>query len=281
MDFFTIYEIYQKLFMSGTVSGYVTAARVLGGLLVVIELSRKMMISFSSTGKVITESKDWLSPHDFYRSLGILALAVLSPEILKALDYLLSALMIEGVTGMTQSVDNVAAIFEAANNEIPSGANETLGASVLRYFRNLTGMFSLSNILTSGVLNALLFIIESFIYPIFLAERFFFMGLIRLFFPLIIVFSIYEPTRKYALNIVKMYARWWLVIVPFLFVNVFTDILKHGFIDMLVLDQSNAFASAAITMNKNMLNNVVLVFAIIIKIKLYKRSIPFMKELIE
>ena len=71
----------------------------------------------------------------------------------------------------------------------------------------------------------LLKILDFLIYPVFLAERYFFMGLIKIFVPLMIALSIFDKTKDYIYNVFKMYARYYLVIIPYAFVVVFANTL--------------------------------------------------------
>ena len=113
---------------------------------------------------------------------------------------------------------------------------------------------------------------------IFLAERYFFMGLIKIFVPLMIALSIFDKTKDYIYNVFKMYARYYLVIIPYAFVVVFANTL---FDTMTVLiTPVSAIDPSSMAISGGLMVILALILVIVIKIKLFKVSMPFMKELI-
>jgi hypothetical protein len=121
-------------------------------------------------------------------------------------------------------------------------------------------------------------ILDFLIYPVFLAERYFFMGLIKIFVPLMIALSIFDKTKDYIYNVFKMYARYYLVIIPYAFVVVFANTL---FDTMTVLiTPVSSIDPANMAISGGLMVVLALILVIIIKIKLFKVSMPFMKELI-
>jgi len=124
----------------------------------------------------------------------------------------------------------------------------------------------------------LLKILDFLIYPVFLAERYFFMGLIKLFVPLMIALSIFDKTKDYIYNVFKMYARYYLVIIPYAFVVVFANTL---FDTMTVIMEPVSMGPGSMAISGGLMVILALILVIIIKIKLFKMSMPFMKELIK
>jgi hypothetical protein len=122
-------------------------------------------------------------------------------------------------------------------------------------------------------------ILDFLIYPVFLAERYFFMGLIKIFVPLMIALSIFDKTKDYIYNVFKMYARYYLVIIPYAFVVVFANTL---FDTMTVLmTPVSSVDPGGMAISAGLMVVLALILVIVIKIKLFKVSMPFMKELIK
>jgi hypothetical protein len=122
-------------------------------------------------------------------------------------------------------------------------------------------------------------ILDFLIYPVFLAERYFFMGLIKIFVPLMIALSIFDKTKDYIYNVFKMYARYYLVIIPYAFVVVFANTLFDTMTVLIAPVSSLDPANMAIS--GGLMVVLALILVIVIKIKLFKVSMPFMKELIK
>jgi hypothetical protein len=104
------------------------------------------------------------------------------------------------------------------------------------------------------------------------------MGLIKIFIPLMIALSIFDKTKDYIYNVFKMYARYYLVIIPYSFVVVFANTL---FDIMTVIMPVPPVDPSSMAISGGLLVILALILVIVIKIKLFKVSMPFMKELIK
>ena len=74
-----------------------------------------------------------------------------------------------------------------------------------------------------------------------------------------------------------MYARYYLVIIPYAFVVVFANTL---FDTMTVIMPVSSVGPESMAISGGLMVILALILVIIIKIKLFKVSMPFMKELI-
>lgn len=75
------------------------------------------------------------------------------------------------------------------------------------------------------MVSVFLWLLDLFIYPLFLAERFFLLGIMQAFFPLIISLSVFEKFRTLAYNFFKLYAGVYMMVPAFFLVNVFVNII--------------------------------------------------------
>jgi hypothetical protein len=103
------------------------------------------------------------------------------------------------------------------------------------------------------------------------------MGLIKIFIPLMIALSIFDKMKDYIYNVFKMYARYYLVIIPYAFVVVFANTL---FDIMTVIMPVSTIDPGSMAISGGLMVILALILVIVIKIKLFKVSMPFMKELI-
>jgi len=271
-------KVYKAMFAGGL--GYlVIVSKSIGAFILVLTLWKSFFKSFSKTGKVFSEGDEGFSPYTLIRMLGLLLLVGFSTQILDIFDSACAMLETEALKGFTNKPDlvNVSSLPVT-----PPPANESAIDGVLRKMGEVVNMMnpaSWTGGAYSQITQFLLKILDFLIYPVFLAERYFFMGLIKIFVPLMIALSIFDKTKDYIYNVFKMYARYYLVIIPYAFVVVFANTLFDTMTILITPVASGVSGSTVIS--SGLLVVLALILVIIIKIKLFKVSMPFMKELIK
>ena len=270
-------KVYKAMFSGGL--GYlVIVSKSIGAFILVLELWKSFFKSFTKNGKVFSEGDDGFSPYALIRMLALLLLVVFSTQILDFFDSVCAMVETEALKGFSNKPD----LFTvSAPTVTPPPANESAINGVLRKMGEVVNMMNPSS-WTGGaythITQFLLKILDFLIYPVFLAERYFFMGLIKLFVPLMIALSIFDKTKDYIYNVFKMYARYYLVIIPYAFVVVFANTL---FDTMTVIMEPVSMGPGSMAISGGLMVILALILVIIIKIKLFKMSMPFMKELIK
>jgi len=182
-----------------------------------------------------------------------------------------------------KSFNNKPDLFTVSSFPVtPPPANESAIDGVLRKIGEVVNMMNPSS-WTGGayshITQFLLKILDFLIYPVFLAERYFFMGLIKIFIPLMIALSIFDKTKDYIYNVFKMYARYYLVIIPYAFVVVFANTLFDTM--TVIMTPVSSIDPGGMAISGGLMVVLALILVIVIKIKLFKVSMPFMKELIK
>src|SRR5665648_689324 len=270
-------KVYKSMFAGGL--GYlVIVSKSIGAFILVLTLWKSFFKSFSKTGKVFSEGDEGFSPYTLFRMLGLLLLVGVSTQILDIFDSACAMVESEALKGFNQKPE----FFDvSAVPVIPPPANESAIDGVLRKIGEVANMMNPSS-WTGGaythITQFMLKILDFLIYPVFLAERYFFMGLIKIFVPLMIALSIFEKSKDYIYNVFKMYARYYLVIIPYAFVIIFANTL---FDTMTVLMPVSGIGPGSMAISSGLLVVLALILVIVIKIKLFKVSMPFMKELIK
>jgi hypothetical protein len=271
-------KVYKAMFAGG-LNYLVIVSKSIGALILVLSLWKSFFRSFSKTGKVFSEGDEGFSPYTLFRMLGLLLLVSFSTQILDVFDSACAMVEGEALKGFNNKPD----LFTVSSFPVtPPPANESAIDGVLRKIGEVVNMMNPSS-WTGGayshVTQFLLKILDFLIYPVFLAERYFFMGLIKIFIPLMIALSIFDKTKDYIYNVFKMYARYYLVIIPYAFVVVFANTLFDTMTVLIAPVSSLDPANMAIS--GGLMVILALILVIIIKIKLFKVSMPFMKELIK
>jgi len=271
-------KVYKTMF-AGDLGYLVIVSKSIGAFILVLSLWKSFFRSFSKTGKVFSEGEEGFSPYTLFRMLGLLLLVSFSTQILDVFDSACAMVEGEALKGFNNNPD----LFSvSAPNVTPPPANESAIDGVLRKIGEVVNMMNPSS-WTGGaythITQFLLKILDFLIYPVFLAERYFFMGLIKIFVPLMIALSIFDKTKDYIYNVFKMYARYYLVIIPYAFVVVFANTL---FDTMTVLiTPVSAIGPGSMAISGGLMVILALILVIVIKIKLFKMSMPFLKELIK
>jgi hypothetical protein len=271
-------KVYKSMFAGGL--GYlVIVSKSIGAFILVLTLWKSFFRSFSKTGKVFSEGDEGFSPYTLFRMLGLLLLVGFSTQILDVFDSACAMVESEALKGFNNKPD----MFTVSSFPVtPPPANESAIDGVLRKIGEVVNMMNPSS-WTGGaythITQFMLKILDFLIYPVFLAERYFFMGLIKIFVPLMIALSIFDKTKDYIYNVFKMYARYYLVIIPYAFVVVFANTL---FDTMTVLmTPVSSIDPGGMAISGGLMVVLALILVIVIKIKLFKVSMPFMKELIK
>ena len=271
-------KVYKAMFAGGL--GYlVIVSKSIGAFILVLTLWKSFFRSFSKSGKVFSEGDEGFSPYTLFRMLGLLLLVGFSTQILDVFDSACAMVESEALKGFNNKPD----MFTVSSFPVtPPPANESAIDGVLRKIGEVVNMMNPSS-WTGGaythITQFMLKILDFLIYPVFLAERYFFMGLIKIFVPLMIALSIFDKTKDYIYNVFKMYARYYLVIIPYAFVVVFANTL---FDTMTVLmTPVSSVDPGGMAISAGLMVVLALILVIVIKIKLFKVSMPFMKELIK
>ena len=271
-------KVYKSMFAGGL--GYlVIISKSIGAFILFLTLWKSFFRSFSKTGKVFSEGDEGFSPYTLFRMLGLLLLVGFSTQILDVFDSACAMVESEALKGFNNKPD----MFTVSSFTVtPPPANESAIDGVLRKIGEVVNMMNPSS-WTGGaythITQFMLKILDFLIYPVFLAERYFFMGLIKIFVPLMIALSIFDKTKDYIYNVFKMYARYYLVIIPYAFVVVFANTLFDTMTVLIAPVSSIDPANMAIS--GGLMVVLALILVIVIKIKLFKVSMPFMKELIK
>jgi hypothetical protein len=271
-------KVYKSMF-AGDLGYLVIISKSIGAFILVLTLWKSFFRSFSKTGKVFSEGDEGFSPYTLFRMLGLLLLVGFSTQILDIFDSACAMVESEALKGFNNKPD----MFTVSSFPVtPLPANESSIDGVLRKIGEVVNMMNPSS-WTGGaythITQFMLKILDFLIYPVFLAERYFFMGLIKIFVPLMIALSIFDKTKDYIYNVFKMYARYYLVIIPYAFVVVFANTLFDTMTVLIAPVSSIDPANMAIS--GGLMVVLALILVIVIKIKLFKVSMPFMKELIK
>ena len=223
-----------------------------------------------SEGAVSNEGYTWgLSPGDLVKNFVVVLLVIFSTQILGYFDGILVA-----IEDQYRNTAPALIPLQFQDLQIEEDVNfveaGTKALSML-YEYLVTPLYPMKVI--AFILGLFLWIMDLFIYPLFLAERFFLLGLMQAFFPLVISLAVFEKFREMGYRFFKLYAAVYMIVPAFFLVNVFVNLLYEeintNFWGNLLGDGADSGIFAPLVQLGS------IGFIVFLKFKLYRRAISF------
>ncbi len=247
----------------------ITGMKTLAVLFFLINILKKY-----NEGIVDKEGYTWgLSPGDLAKNFAVIILVIFSTQVLGVFDSILVAIE-------TQYRDTAPALLPLQLQDIDIeqdvGALEAAKkAMALLYEALVTPLFGVK--ILSFIISLFLWVLYLFIYPLFLAERYFLLGIMQAFFPLVISLAVFEKFRSLAYTFFKLYAGVYMLVPAFFLVNIFvnnlySEINTNFWSNLLGSSTNNGTIKILIEMGS-------IAFIVFLKFKLYKRATSFVFRL--
>tara|TARA_R110002049_G_scaffold69023_3_gene178868 strand:- start:3647 stop:4489 length:843 start_codon:yes stop_codon:yes gene_type:complete len=247
----------------------ITGMKTLAVLFFLINILKKY-----NEGVANNEGYTWgLTPAELAKNFAVIIIVIFSSQVLGVFDSILVAVE-------SQYRDTAPALLPLQMQEIDIeqdvGAIEAAKkAMALLYEALVTPLFGLK--ILAFIIGLFLWLMDLFIYPLFLAERFFLLGIMQAFFPLIISLAVFEKFRSLAYNFFKLYAGVYMLVPAFFLVNVFvnflyTELNTNFWSSLFGTDWGSQFFAPVIQLGS-------IGFIVFLKFKLYRRAISFTLKL--
>jgi len=214
-----------------------------------------------------------LSPGELAKNFAVVLLVIFSTQILSVFDGILVAIE-------TRYRDTAPALLPLQLMDIDIeqdvGALEAAKkAMALLYEALVTPLYPVKVI--SFVMGLFMWVLDLFIYPLFLAERYFLLGIMQAFFPLVISLAVFEKFRSMAYNFFRLYAAVYMLVPAFFLVNVFVNNLYAEI-------NTNFWSNLLGTATDNGIIQIIveagsIAFIVFLKFKLYARATSFTLKL--
>ena len=210
-----------------------------------------------------------LTPTELIKNFIIVILVIFSSQVLEVFDTILVA--IEGQYRNT-APSLLPLQLQDVEIEGDTGGLEAASKGLALLYEALTSpLFGLK--ILAFILSVFLWLLDLFIYPLFLAERFFLLGIMQAFFPLVISLAVFEKFRSMAYTFFRLYAAVYMLVPAFFLVNVFVNALYTEFttnlwVNLFGFDFGSSFFAPIIELGT-------IGFIVFLKFKLYKRATSF------
>ncbi len=225
-------------------------------------------------GVANNEGYTWgLTPQELAKNFAVVILVIFSTQVLDVFDGILVAIE-------SQYRDTAPALLPLQMNDVDlekdvGALDAAKKAMSMLYEALVTPLYGLK--MLAYIMSVFLWLLDLFIYPLFLAERYFLLGICQAFFPLVISLAVFEKFRTLAYNFFKLYAAVYMLVPAFFLVNVFinslyTEINTNFWENLFGTDWgSNLFAP--------LLEFGSVGFIVLLKFKLYRRASTFIFKL--
>jgi hypothetical protein len=248
-------------FMSYTIGGM----KFLAVLFFLINIVKKYY-----EGGASREGVTWgLTPTELIKNFAVVLVVIFSTQVLDAFDSILVA-----IEGQYRGTAPILLPLELQDIEVEEdlGLLDATTKAMGILYEWLTTPFLGIRMIALG-LGLFLWMLDLFIYPMFLAERYFLLGIMQAFFPLVISMAVFEKFRDMGYRFFKLYAAVYMIVPAFFLVNVFVnelykEITKNFWPNLFGTDFGSELFAPVIELAG-------VGFIILIKFKLYKRASTF------
>ncbi len=248
-------------FMSYTIGGM----KFLAVLFFLINIVKKYY-----EGGASREGVTWgLTPTELIKNFAVVLVVIFSTQVLDAFDSILVA-----IEGQYRGTAPVLLPLELQDIEVEEdiGLLDATTKAMGILYEWLTTPF-LGIRMIAMALGLFLWMLDLFIYPMFLAERYFLLGIMQAFFPLVISMAVFEKFRDMGYRFFKLYAAVYMIVPAFFLVNVFVnelykEITENFWPNLFGTDFGSELFAPVIELAG-------VGFIILIKFKLYKRASTF------
>lgn len=259
--------------LTNNFKGLTTFAQAMGAIVIITHTSSKMFKAFSSTGKVF--DKDGLTPYDILLPFALIMLIAFLNPIFKGIESISELILLNSSEELKNLTEKISMLI--VEDEKEAFQNLKWYNKLLEYGKNSVASFS--DFLFGNVFRAILWIVDLLIIPVWYITRYFHLMVFKFFGPIIIALSVFEQTKTWAINLMKVFARAALAIIPLYFVQVISVYLQDTLPSMI-----NTFlmegSGGAMMLTKGGYLNVIMFFLIIVKGKLCKESFAIMDKII-
>lgn len=221
-------------------------------------------------GAVSSDGYTWgLSPAELIKNFVVVLVVIFSTQVLGFFDGILVAIEME-----YRNTAPALLPLQLQEMEIEEDINFVEAGTKARsmlYEYLVTPFYPMK--VVAFILGIFLWVMDLFIYPLFLAERYFLLGLMQAFFPLVISMAVFEKFREMGYRFFKLYAAVYMIVPAFFLVNVFVNLLYEEINTNFWGNLLGTGPESGVFAPIIQLGSVG--FIVFLKFKLYRRAISF------
>ncbi|MAU17129.1 MAG: hypothetical protein CMH46_16500 [Muricauda sp.] len=214
-----------------------------------------------------------LTPTELAKNFAVVILVIFSDQVLGVFDNILVGIETQY---RNTAPDLVPLQLQDISIEEDTGLLDAASKGLALLYEALVSPFYGMRIL-AFIISVFLWLLDLFIYPLFLAERFFLLGIMRAFFPLVISLAVFEKFRGLAYSFFKLYAAVYMLVPAFFLVNIFinalyTELTTDFWVNLFGTDYGSTVFAPLVELGT-------IGFIVFLKFKLYRRATSFSLKL--
>lgn len=260
-DYQLVHSVYESLF-DERVFQVISGVKLLCICLLLMHFYIKFFAS--TTHKDKASLLNPLSPWDIFKGIGILLAVVSYDYLLMGLDSILAA--IEGEYRSFASTPKLGVLDDMSVDALTEDKPGNWTASVISIAAKIGDVLQNPASLVLKLVETIAAFLDLVMYAVFLTERFFFLGVLRVLGALAIACSVIEKLEKWFWSWLSTYTVFWLLAIPLMLANLFTNRLYENL--------SLAFPDSIPGMMGvgSMVRIIVVFFIVWVKLRVYRKS---------
>lgn len=259
IDYDFVYQLYNKLGSYDFIFYTILGTKIVSIVLLVVYWYNKFF-AFSDEAVQGDDKKITpITPNDIFLGIAIVALVGGYNYILDLLDFALTDIEQGYITVYNSSIFTP---YEFVNEDVTSEgfSLELLTLEIKEYLAALIDPFNW----VLNILQTVFWLIDSFIYGAYLIERFFLLGILKMFGSLLLAFAVIPKLQKLFWGWLFTYIGIFMLIGPYLLITFLTSIVFQE-IQLVIADQEYFVSD-------NLVAIPGYIFSVFLKYKLFKTT---------
>lgn len=255
IDYDLIYGIYESFLSGSAAFAAITGLKGLALCLIIINWYQLYLKSMERVSD--GQARPPINPYDILKGIILIGAVASYDYILAFLDSFLGA-----IENQYAGFEPGISILDTSEEEIGVEEAESAESSV----KSIASFFSTltldPSIILIPIIKGIAWIVDIVVYGVFLAERFFFLGILRILGGLALACFAIERLQKWFWNWLGIYVAMYLLILPYFLINAFANELYTQGRDI----------SIVFGMIAGLMETLVLITAVWLKVKLFRKS---------
>ncbi|WP_020531896.1 hypothetical protein [Flexithrix dorotheae] len=260
-DYDFLYQIYLDIFDVKAIELSIYGFKTLAICLILINWYHKFFMSATFKGS----KNPPLSPADIYQALLIVVLIISYDHLLAFIDMVMG-----NIENTYRGFEVEAHILQEIDEPVIKPELETEGfASLKEAAEEIVYLTKAPAHFLGEVMAVIVGIVDLLVYGVFLAERFFFMAILRIFGAFALACYPIEKMQKWFWNWLAVYVALYLLAIPYFLINAFCNAIYMQAKDNAAMQVVDPIISTGVG---GLVMLVVALFVIWLKISLFKKS---------
>jgi hypothetical protein len=257
-----IRSVYEELIRENVIFYPIIGVKVLALMLLVISYYNKYLKSMKPNND---GEKMPVTPYDLAFGIILVLSVIFYDRVLDILDGAFGSIENQYITDTTSRVN----LNDVSDTEITKPAESKHWTDSIKEMATKFGeFFNDPLIIVLWIVKGIAWLFTALAYGVYLAERFFFLGLLRVFGGLALACLSIKQLEKWFWNWLGLYASIFLVIIPYFLIELFVNVVHEKY----MVKFKTIDTGIGVNGSSSVLGALLIIFLASLQFKLYKRS---------